>query len=66
MLAALDVVVRETGASHAQVALAWLRVQPGIGAPIASATSVEQVRELCESASLELTPEQLNRLTLAG
>ena len=66
MLAALDVVVRETGASHAQVALAWLRVQPGIGAPIASATSVEQVRELCESASLKLTDEQLNRLTLAG
>ena len=66
MLEALDAVVRETGASHAQVALAWLRVQPGIGAPIASATSVEQVRELCESASLKLTPEQLNRLTLAG
>ncbi|MBP6362263.1 MAG: aldo/keto reductase [Novosphingobium sp.] len=66
MLEALDAVVRETGASHAQVALAWLRVQPGVGAPIASATSVEQVRELCESASLKLTDEQLNRLTLAG
>jgi aryl-alcohol dehydrogenase-like predicted oxidoreductase len=35
MLAALDDVVRQTGANHAQVALAWLRVQPGIGAPIA-------------------------------
>lgn len=63
MLAAMDDVVRETGASHAQVALAWLRVQPGIGAPIASATSVEQVRELCASASLELTEEQLARLS---
>lgn len=63
ILAAMDDVVRETGASHAQVALAWLRVQPGIGAPIASATSVEQVRELCASASLELTEEQLARLS---
>lgn len=66
MLAAMDDVVRETGASHAQVALAWLRVQPGIGAPIASATTVEQVRELCASASLELTEEQLARLSGAA
>ena len=66
MLAAMDDVVRETGASHAQVALAWLRVQPGIGAPIASATTVEQVRELCASASLELTEGQLARLSGAA
>lgn len=66
MLAAMDDVVRETGASHAQVALAWLRVQPGIGAPIASATTVEQVRELCASTSLELTEEQLARLSGAA
>lgn len=65
MLAAIDQVVRETGASHAQLALAWLRVQPGIGAPIASATTVEQVQELCASASLELTEEQLARLSSA-
>lgn len=63
MLAAMDDLVRETGANHAQVALAWLRVQPGIGAPIASATSVEQVRELCGSATLELNAEQLARLS---
>ena len=66
MLAAMDDVARETGANHAQVALAWLRVQPGIGAPIASATSVEQVRELCGSAKLELTPEQIARLSGAA
>lgn len=62
MLSAMDDVVRETGASHAQVALAWLRVQPGIGAPIASATSVEQVRELCGAASLGLSADQIARL----
>ena len=66
MLAAMDNVVRETGANHAQVALAWLRVQPGIGAPIASATSVQQVRELCGSASLVLSPEQIERLSKAA
>lgn len=66
MLAAMDDVVRETGASHAQVALAWLRVQPGIGAPIASATTAEQVRELCGAASLELSAEQLARLSGAN
>ena len=66
MLAAMDNVVRETGANHAQVALAWLRVQPGIGAPIASATSVQQVRELCGSASLVLSPEQIERLSEAA
>ncbi len=62
MLAAMDDVVRETGATHAQVALAWLRVQPGIGAPIASATSVAQVKELCGAASLVLSADQLARL----
>lgn len=66
MLAAMDDVVRETGASHAQVALAWLRVQPGIGAPIASATTVEQVQELCASTQLELSEEQLARLSGAA
>jgi len=66
MLAAMDDVVRETGASHAQVALAWLRVQPGIGAPIASATTVDQVRELCASTQLELSEEQLTRLSGAA
>ncbi|WP_374528608.1 aldo/keto reductase [Novosphingobium sp.] len=63
MLTVMDDVVRKTGATHAQVALAWLRVQPGIGAPIASATSAEQVRELCGAATLELTEEQLARLS---
>lgn len=65
MLAVMDDVVRDTGATHAQVALAWLRVQPGIGAPIASATSVEQVKELAAAATLDLSEEHLARLTAA-
>ena len=65
MLAAMDTIAADTGASLAQIALAWLAVQPGIGAPIASATSVAQVEELCGMASLTLSAEQLARLTAA-
>lgn len=65
MLAAMDSIAAETGTTLAQIALAWLNVQPGIGAPIASATSVAQVVELCGMASLTLNPEQLARLDKA-
>lgn len=66
LLNALDGVAEETGASVAQVALAWLLAQPGIVAPIASATSVTQLNELLPAATLALSPEQLDRLTDAG
>ena len=65
MLAAMDAIAADTGASLAQIALAWLNAQPGIGAPIASATSVQQVKDLCGMASLTLSPEQLARLDSA-
>ena len=65
MLAAMDAIAADTGASLAQIALAWLAVQPGIGAPIASATSVKQVEDLCGMASLKLSPEQLASLDTA-
>ena len=66
VLAAMDAVVTETGASHAQVALAWLKTQPGVTAPIASATSVAQLSDLLGALTLELTPEQQAGLTDAG
>ena len=62
MLAAMDAIAADTGATLAQIALAWLAAQPGIAAPIASATKVEQVKDLCGMASLTLTPEQLASL----
>ena len=65
MLAAMDAIAADTGATLAQIALAWLAVQPGIGAPIASATSVAQVTDLCGMASLKLTTEQLASLDRA-
>ena len=66
VLAAMDEVAGETGASLAQIALAWLAAQEGVTAPIASATSIEQLDELVGSWDLALTSEQLNRLTAAG
>jgi len=66
MLAALDQVAAETGATLAQIALAWLAAQPGVTAPIASATSVAQAEELVGSWNVTLTPTQLAILTNAG
>ena len=66
MLAAMDAVAAETGASLAQIALAWLIAQPGVTAPIASATSVEQLRDLLPAMTLTLEPDQRDRLTAAG
>ena len=66
VLEALDAVSAETGATPAQVALAWLAAQPGIAAPIASATSVEQLEELLGVLTLELNGDQLERLSQAG
>jgi len=66
VLEAMDTVVSDTGASHAEVALAWLLAQPGITAPIASATSARQIEDLLPAFTLELSDEQLSALTLAG
>ncbi len=66
VLAAMDEVAAETGATLPQIALAWLIAQPGVAAPIASATSVEQLADLLPAITLELDRDQLERLTNAG
>jgi aryl-alcohol dehydrogenase-like predicted oxidoreductase len=66
ILAALDEVAAEAGATPAQVALAWLIAQPGVTAPIASATSVAQLEEIMGAAHLRLEAAQLERLTRAS
>lgn len=62
VLAAMDAVAAENGASLAAIALAWLHAQPGVAAPIASASRPEQVGSLLEGAALTLSAEQLTRL----
>ena len=66
VLAAMDAVAAETGASLSAIALAWLMRQPGIPAPIASARTVEQLHELLEFTRIELSEDQLARLTAAA
>ncbi|RYE81185.1 MAG: aldo/keto reductase, partial [Hyphomicrobiales bacterium] len=66
ILAALDAVAGRTGAAQAEIALAWIAAQPAVAAPIASATSVEQVRSLGRGARLRLSDADLKELTDAG
>lgn len=66
VLPVLDAVAAETGASLGAVALAWLMRQPGIAAPIASASKAEQLDVQFEALRLELSADQLARLTAAG
>ena len=66
VLAVMDAIAAETGASLAQIALKWLAEQPAVTAPIASATSVAQVEELLGSMDLVLSPEPIERLAVAG
>ncbi len=66
VLAALDAVAAEAAATPAQVALAWLAAQPGVTAPIASATSVAQLEELIGAMTLELEADQVERLSAAS
>lgn len=66
ILAALDKVAAQTGHTVAQVALAWQMGQPGITAPIASATSVEQLKEMVGATTLHLDAEALETLSTAS
>ena len=66
ILAVMDEIAAETGASLPAIALAWLNAQPGIAAPIASARVPEQLDALLEGASLVLDPPHLERLTAAA
>jgi len=66
VLAALDDVAAQTGAAVATVALAWTKAQPGVTAPIASATSATQAQELVAALTLELSPGQIEQLSAAS
>ncbi|OOG53605.1 aldo/keto reductase [Rhodanobacter sp. C03] len=62
VLAALDAIAATHHATPAQVALAWLIARPGLTAPIASATSVEQLHELLGATRLLLAPDEIAQL----
>jgi len=62
LLDELDAIASARGVSVTAVSLAWLRQQPTVAAPIASARTVEQLPELIESFDLVLTDGELARL----
>jgi aryl-alcohol dehydrogenase-like predicted oxidoreductase len=66
ILAALDKVAAAHGAAPSEVALAWLIARDGVTAPIASATSLEQVDSLARAARLQLSAGELSALTSAS
>ena len=66
VLAALDQAAGKHAATPAQVALAWIMAQPGITAPIASATSVAQLEDLAGAATLALDSDDLAALDAAS
>ncbi|MGB6686519.1 MAG: aldo/keto reductase [Terracidiphilus sp.] len=62
VVAALDEVAHALESTPARAALAWLLAQPGITAPIASATNEQQLADLAEAAKLKLDPESIEKL----
>ncbi len=66
VLDALDAISAAHDTTPAAVALAWLRAQPAVAAPIASARTTEQLADLLPMASLRLEVEEIDRLTAAS
>jgi aryl-alcohol dehydrogenase-like predicted oxidoreductase len=66
VLDALDEVAAAHATAVAAVALAWLRAQPRVAAPIASARTPEQLEEILPAAALELTPAEIERLSASA
>jgi len=66
ILGALDHVAQQYHLTPAKIALAWLISNPSITAPIASATNLEQLNELIQATTIELTPPAIDLLNQAS
>jgi aryl-alcohol dehydrogenase-like predicted oxidoreductase len=66
ILDALEAIAASHKAKPAEVALAWVMARPGVTAPIASATSVEQVDSLVRATQLTLSAADMGALTQAS
>jgi aryl-alcohol dehydrogenase-like predicted oxidoreductase len=66
ILEALSRVAKQYDVTTATVALAWLINRPGITAPIASATNLDQLSELIEATKLKLNPASIDLLNQAS
>jgi len=66
VVAALRAQAERLNATPAQLAIAWLIARPSITAPIASATSLEQLEGLVQATRLQLDSEAIEALDAAG
>jgi aryl-alcohol dehydrogenase-like predicted oxidoreductase len=62
ILDGLDAIAAAHRAKPASVALAWLMARPGVTAPIASATSLEQLQDLVAATTLTLREDEIAQL----
>ena len=66
ILAAVDQLAKQYNSTPAQVSLAWLIARPSITAPIASATNLEQLKDLIEATELKLDDSAIALLNQAS
>jgi len=66
VLQTLDSIAKTHNSTPARVALAWLLARPGITAPIASATTADQLNELVEASELSLERSAIEKLSAAS
>ncbi len=66
ILEALDQVAERQGSQPASVAIAWLIARPSVTAPIASVTSIEQLKDLEHAANLKFNAEDIQLLDEAS
>jgi aryl-alcohol dehydrogenase-like predicted oxidoreductase len=66
ILSALDSIASAHGAKPGEVALAWVTLQSGVTAPIASATSREQLESLVRAVQVTLSEGDLQALSDAS
>ncbi|WP_122097440.1 aldo/keto reductase [Rahnella sp. Larv3_ips] len=66
VLRGLDQVAEKHGAQPGQVALAWQIARPSITSPIVSATSLQQLNELAQAATLKLDDADIQTLNDAS
>jgi aryl-alcohol dehydrogenase-like predicted oxidoreductase len=66
VLEALDAAAKKHNATNTQVALAWLMQRKSITAPIASATSVDQLKDLIAAPRIELDADSVAAIDKAS
>ena len=62
----VDDIAKQTGATPAQISLAWLLARSPVTLPIPGTSSVGHLEENCAAATVQLTREQVERLNAAG